>query len=270
MGSYTHPTQIYGFKMQNYRLIDTHAHLDFEDYQENLDNILAESRTAGVEKIIIPGVTLKDLNKIIELIDKYENLFGAVALHPSEAKDWNSDSYNNLKEYASHPKIVAIGETGLDYYWDKTFVDTQKFVFREHIRLAKELDIPVIIHDRDAHADILDILKEEQVNKGVMHCFSGSAEFAAECIKIGLYIALGGPVTFKNAKKPKEVAKAVPLQKLVLETDSPFLAPHPFRGKQNDPSKIRLIAEEIALIKEITFEEAANITSQNAEALFSI
>ncbi|MDD3014274.1 MAG: TatD family hydrolase [Candidatus Gastranaerophilales bacterium] len=270
MVKYAHPTQIKWCKMQNYRLIDTHAHLDFEDYQGNFDNLLDEAKSAGVEKIIIPGVTIKDLNRIITLIDKYENLFGAVALHPSEAKDWNDDSYNILKEYASHPKVVAIGETGLDYYWDKTFTDTQKFVFKEHTRLAKELDLPLIIHDRDAHADILEILKEEGVNKGVMHCFSGSAEFAAECIKLGMHIALGGPVTFKNAKKPKEVAKSVPLDKLVLETDSPFLAPQPFRGKQNDPSKIKLVAEEIASIKKISLEEVANITSKNAEILFAI
>lgn len=256
--------------MTNYKLIDTHAHLDFDDYQENFDSLLTDIKSAGVEKVIIPGVTIKELDKIITLIDKYDNLFGAVALHPSEVKDWDNNSYDFLKKYASHHKIVAIGETGLDFYWDKTFIDTQKHVFKEHIKLSKELDLPLIIHDREAHGEVLSILKEEGVNKGVMHCFSGSVEFAADCIKLGLHIALGGPVTFKNAKTPKEVAKAIPLEKLLLETDSPFLTPHPFRGKQNDPSKIKLIAEEIAALREISLGDIAKATSKNAENLFKI
>jgi TatD DNase family protein len=256
--------------MKNYTLIDTHAHLDFDDYQEDFDHLLADIASACVEKIIIPGVTLKDIGKIIKLIDKYENLYGAVAIHPSEVKEWNTDSYSILKEYAHYKKIVAIGETGLDYYWDKSNIDKQKEVFIKHIRLAKELDLPLIIHDREAHGDILDILKQEKVTRAVMHCFSGSAEFALECAKMGLYIALGGPVTFKNAIKPKEVAKVVPLNKLLLETDSPYLTPHPYRGKRNDPSKIKLVAEEIATLREISVEEVAKITTQNAENLFAI
>lgn len=253
-----------------YKLIDTHAHLDFEDYRDNIDQILENARLSGVQKIIIPGVIVKDIDNIIKLIEKYDNLYGAVAMHPSEAKDWNDNTYNQLKEFALHPKIVAIGETGLDYYWDKTFVEQQKFVFKEHIRLAKELKLPLIIHNRDAHADTLAILKETHAREvsGVMHCFSGSAEFARECIAEGFYIALGGPVTFKNAKKPKEVVANIPLEWLLLETDSPFLAPHPYRGKVNDPSKIVLVAEEIAGIKNISLEEIAKITTHNAETLF--
>ncbi len=252
----------------NYRLIDTHAHLDFEEFQVCFEEIRNEAEKAGVEKIIIPGVTLHDTPKIINIIEKYENIYGAVSVHPSEAKDWQDENYDKLKQNAQHEKIVAIGETGLDFYWDKSFIDMQKHVFREHIKLAKELHLPLIVHNREAHADTIEILKEFPQVKGVMHCFSGSAEFASECVKIGYYIALGGPVTFKNAKKPKEVAEKIPLEWLLLETDSPFLAPHPFRGKQNDPSKIKLVAEEIAKIKGISFEEVANITSQNAENLF--
>ncbi|OGI17081.1 MAG: hydrolase TatD [Candidatus Melainabacteria bacterium RIFOXYA12_FULL_32_12] len=256
----------------NYKLIDTHAHMDFDVYQDNLDEILENARSIGVGKIIVPGVTIKDIPRIIELIEKYDYLYGAVSQHPSDVKDWDENCYNKLKKYAQHPKIVAIGETGLDYYWDKTHIDLQKHVFKEHIKLAKELNLPLIIHNRDAHADTLEILKETQSEKvgGVMHCFSGSAEFAIECIKAGFYIALGGPVTFKNAKKPKEVAKAVPLEKLLLETDSPFLSPHPYRGERNDPSKIKLVAEEIAKIKEIPLEEVAYATTQNAKKLFNI
>lgn len=254
----------------DFKLIDTHAHLDFEVYQDDLDKVLENIKIAGVEKIIIPGVRIRDFSKIIRLIEKYANLYGAIGLHPSEVKDWNENSYNQLKEFAKHPKIVAIGETGLDYHWDKSNIELQKFVLKEHIKLAKELDLPLIIHDRDAHADILAILKEMQVNNGVMHCFSGDIKFAEECMKLGLYIALGGPVTFKNAKIPKEIAKAVPLDKLLLETDSPFLTPHPYRGERNDPSKIKLAAEEIARIKNISLEEIACVTSNNAEKLFNI
>lgn len=252
------------------KLIDTHAHLDFEDFQENFDEILEMSKDVGVEKIIIPGVTHEDTPKIINLIEKYDNLYGAVAVHPSEVKNWQESYYEKLKAYASHEKIVAIGETGLDYYWDKSFVDLQKHVFRKHLELAQELNLPLIVHDREAHLDVLNILKEFPEVKGVMHCFSGSAEFALDCVIIGYYIALGGPVTFQNAKKPKEVAQKVPIEMLVLETDSPFLTPHPFRGKRNDPSKIILVAEAIAEIKNLSAEKVADITSQNAEKLFGI
>ncbi len=252
------------------KLIDTHAHLDFDKLRENIDEILENAGKVGVEKIIIPGVTMQDTPKIIDLIEKYDNLYGAIAIHPSETKDWQEDFYMVLKEHAQHNKIVAIGETGLDYYWDISFKETQQHVFRRHLELAEELNMPVIIHDRDAHSDVLNILKEYTNIKGVMHCFSGSAEFAMECIKIGYYIALGGTVTFKNAKKPKEVAAKVPLDKLVLETDSPFLTPAPYRGKDNDPSRIILVAKAIAEIKGLSIEEVANITSQNAEKLFGI
>jgi len=249
------------------KLIDTHAHLDF-DYEVSLDEVLGEAREAGVEKIIIPGVTLKNIPKIIEIIEKYDNIYGAVAAHPSEAKDWKDKNYDELKEFTQHEKVVAVGETGLDYYWDKSFVDKQKHVFKEHLRLAEELNLPLIVHNREANLDTIEILKEFPRVKGVMHCFSGSAEFALECVKIGYYIALGGPVTFKNAKTPKEVAMEVPLEWFLLETDSPFLAPHPFRGKQNTPAKIKLVAEEIAKIRGISLEELAKATSQNAEKLF--
>ncbi len=253
-----------------YRLIDTHAHLDFEDLRENLDEVLGNALDAGVEKIIIPGVATDDIPEIIKIIDTYDNVYGAVAVHPTEAINWQDGDYEKLKDYARHEKIVAIGETGLDYYWDKTFLEKQKQVYKEHIRLALELDLPLIIHNRDAHADTIETLKEYPGVKGVMHCFSGSPEFAMDCIKIGFYISLGGPVTFKNSRKPKEVAEKVPLERLLIETDSPFLAPHPFRGKQNDPSKVKLIAQAIAEIKGISFEEVANTTSGNAEKLFKI
>mgnify|MGYP001160182854 CR=1 FL=1 len=255
-----------------FTLIDTHTHLDFEPFRENFDEILLDAQKNGVKKFIVPGVTFEDLDKVIELADKYENIYAAVAIHPSEAKTWKDDSYQILKTYANHPKVVAIGETGLDYYWDKSFIDTQQQVFIEHIKLAKELNKPVIVHDRDAHEDTLRILKENNAKDVgvVMHCFSGSAEFALECTKEGFYIALGGPVTFKNAKKAKEVAKAIPIEKLLLETDSPFLTPHPYRGQTNYPAMVKLVAEEIASLRGISVEELASITTENAKRLFNI
>ncbi len=257
--------------MQN-KFIDTHAHLDFKDYETNLDKVVQEIIDAGVEKIIVPGVTISDIDRVINIIEKYDIFYGAVGLHPSEAKSWEDGTYELFKEYTQHPKVIAIGEVGLDYYWDKSFVEQQQFVFKEQIRLAKETQLPLIVHDRDAHADTINILRETIAGElgVIMHCFSGSAEFAMECVKEGFYIALGGPVTFKNAKKPKEVAKSVPLDKLLLETDSPFLAPHPFRGKLNSPAKIPLIAEEIAKLRDITLEELAEATTDNAQRLFKL
>lgn len=256
--------------MKNYRLIDTHAHLDYEGLTDNLDGIIGNAIDAGIEKMIVPGVELSGLPQIIEIIEKYDNVFGAVAVHPSEAKGWQDSNLDELRKYARHEKIVAIGETGLDYYHDKSFIDTQKQAFRAHLQLAREMSLPVMRHDREAHAHTIAILKEFPDVKGVMHCFSGSVEFAMECINIGYYIALGGPVTFKNAHKPKEVAAKVPLDRLLLETDAPFLAPHPYRGQTNEPAYIKLIAEEIARLRGITIEELADATTANAEKLFKI
>lgn len=254
--------------MASYRLIDTHAHLDFKEYDDIFDEIIGNAKDAGIDKIIVPGVTLQDIPKIIEIIENYDDLYGAVAIHPSDTKFWKDEYYERLKNYATHEKIVAIGETGLDYYWDKSFVDTQKHAFRQHLTIARELSLPVIVHDREAHFDIFDILEEFPDVKGVMHCFSGNADFALSCIELGYYVALGGPVTFKNAKAPKLVAEKIPLEWLLLETDCPFLAPHPFRGKLNEPAKVKLVAKEIAKIKGISFEALANTTSDNAERLF--
>lgn len=254
-------------------LIDTHAHMDMEEYHHNLEEVLSNAKKAGVEKIIVPGVTQKDTPRIIELIEKHEMLYGAVAIHPSEAKDWNDTTYGYLKQCAQHPKVVAIGETGLDYYWDKTFNEQQKFVFKEHIKLAIEVQKPLVVHDREAHKDCFDILKEMEVSKHIdviFHCFSGSPEFAQECAKAGYYIALGGVVTFKNAHKPKEVARIIPIDKLLLETDSPYLAPHPFRGKTNSPEYVKLVAQEIAALRNMSFEEIADATTQNAKKVFGI
>lgn len=254
-------------------LIDTHAHLDMPDLKTSIDEVLEGAKNAGIEKIIVPGVTIEDTPAIIELIEKYDHLYGAAAVHPQDVDKWNDKSYETINNYLKHPKMVAVGETGLDYYWVKDNKELQQKVFREHLKLAKENNLPLIVHDRDAHNDTFEIIKDasEQGINGVMHCFSGSAEFAHMCIKIGFYVGLGGPVTFKNAKKPKEVAKQTPLDFIVIETDSPYLTPHPYRGKKpNKPEYVRFVAEEIAKLKEITPDEVCNKTTENAIKLFKL
>lgn len=253
-------------------LIDTHAHLDFEQYSQNLEKILQEASDAGVEKIIIPGVEPKDFGRIIQLCTSYDNLYGAIGIHPCDAKKWDETSCETIKDFAKNPKVIAIGEIGLDYYWDKTYNELQKEIFIKQIEIAKQLKKPIIVHNREAHLDTFEILKKTNAKEVgvVMHCFSGSAEFAMECVKEGFYIALGGVVTFKNAKKPHEVAKIVPLENLLLETDSPFLTPEPYRGKVNSPANVRFVAEAVAILRGISIEEVENKTTLNAQKLFGI
>jgi len=249
-------------------LIDTHTHIDMIE-GISTEEVLKNASENGVRKILVPCAYPKDVDKIFELSQKYDNVYGMLGVHPSEVKDWDDSLIKKIKEYSKNKKIAAIGEIGLDYYWDKSFNDIQKEVFIKQIKLANELGLPISIHDREAHKDTFDILKE--YNKGsivVMHCFSGSVEFARECIKEGWYLALGGVVTFKNAVKTKEVAIDVPLDRLLLETDAPYLTPVPFRGTENQPAYVKFVAEEIAKLRQISFDEVAKITSQNALKVF--
>jgi len=253
--------------MENY-LIDTHAHIDM---LENTEEAILNAANNGVKKIIVPCAYPKDIEKIYDIATKHENVYGLLGVHPSEAKDWNDNLIDKIKDLAKSSKIVGIGEIGLDYYWDKSFNDIQKDVFIKQIKLANELNLPICVHDREAHKDSFDILKEYNKDSDiVMHCFSGSAEFARECIKEGWYLALGGVVTFKNAIKMKEVAVTIPLEKLLLETDTPYLTPVPYRGKENQPAYVKYVAEEIAKLRNTSFEEIATITTQNAERIFKI
>ena len=252
--------------------IDTHAHIDFPEYQEDFEGVLNELKQNDVENVIIPGVNIEDTPRIIELINKYDMLYGAIGVHPSEAQKWDENSLDYLLSLKDNKKIVAIGEIGLDYYWDKSFIDLQQDILRKQIELAKDLKLPIIIHDREAHADTFKILKETNAKEtGVlMHCFSGSVELMKECLKEGYYIALGGTVTFKNAVKPKEVAKEIPLEFLMLETDSPYMTPVPFRGQTNSPKYLNFVAQEIANLKNIDVEEVAQKTTENAKNFFNL
>ena len=254
-------------------MIDTHAHIDFENYDKRFDDLLAEIKEAGVEKVVIPGVIPQGFDKIIGLIEKYDNLYGAIGVHPSELKDVEDGWEKIAEELLDHPKVVAVGEVGLDYYWDKEEENhnLQKKVLLTQIELAKKKNLPILIHDREAHGDCFDILSEN-INGEipvVMHCFSGSPEFAERCLKQGWYLAFGGVLTFKNAKKMREVVKITPTDRMLLETDSPYLTPVPHRGEENSPAYVKFVAEEIARIKEISFEEVDRITTENAVKIFN-
>ncbi len=253
-------------------LIDTHTHIDMDNYKDRFDEVLATAKDYGVEKVVIPGVTPSGFKRIAELCEKYENVYGAVGVHPEDLDSYNEEGENLIREYLKQKKIVAVGEIGLDYYWDKSQIERQKEIFEKQILIAKEAGKPVLVHDREAHLDTFEILKKTKANDVgvVMHCFSGSPEFAMECVKEGFYIALGGVVTFKNAKKVKEVAKIIPLDKLLLETDAPYMTPVPYRGKENQPAYVKFVAQEIANLRNISFEEVAFRTTENAKKFLNL
>jgi TatD DNase family protein len=253
-------------------LFDTHAHLNADQYKEDLAEVMDRAREAGISNIVVVGFDRPTISRAMELAEAYDYIYACVGWHPVDAVDMTDEDLKWIEELASHPKVVALGEMGLDYHWDKSPHAIQKEVFRKQIRLAKKVKLPIVIHNRDATADIVDILREEGAAEvgGIMHCFSGSVEVAKQCLEMNFYISLGGPVTFKNAKKPKEVALEIPLDKLLIETDCPYLTPHPYRGQRNEPSYVKLVAEQIAEIKGLTFEQIANATSDNAKRLFGI
>lgn len=253
-------------------LFDTHTHLDADAFEEDRDAVIQRAVDAGVSKMINVGFDRKMITSTLKLIEEYPFIYGAIGWHPVDAVDMTSDDLSWIEYNCQHEKIIAIGETGLDYHWDRSPKDIQKSVFRQQIALAKKVKLPIIIHNREAHQDVVDILKEEQASEvgGVMHCYSGSWEVAKECLDMGFYISFGGPVTFKNARQPKEVLAKVPSDRLLIETDSPYLAPHPFRGKRNEPSYVAKIAEAAAEIKNISYDELIKITEHNAHICFNI
>lgn len=253
-------------------LIDSHAHLDDRRFDRDRDRLIKSLKEFGVELVINPGADLSSSIKAVSLAEEYDNIYAAVGVHPHSAKEMDESTIGLLKSFTNREKVIAIGEIGLDYYYDNSPRDVQRKRFIEQLNLAKEVNLPVIIHSREANKDTFDILKEAQDGslRGVMHCFSGSVEMAMEYIKLGFYISLAGPVTFKNARVPKEVAKAVPLDKLMIETDAPYLTPEPYRGKRNEPIYVRYVAGTIAELKGLTFEEVAKQTAENTKRLFNI
>lgn len=253
-------------------LFDTHVHLNADQFEGDLEETIERAQEAGVKYMTVVGFDEKTIPKAMEIAEKNENIYAAVGWHPVDAIDMTEEDLEWIEELSKHPKVVAIGEMGLDYHWDKSPKGVQKEVFRKQIRLAKKVKMPIIIHNREATDDIVEILKEENAEEvgGIMHCYSGPVETAKECIDMNFMISLGGPVTFKNAKLPKEVAKAIDLKHLLVETDCPFLAPHPNRGKRNEPAYVKLVAKQIAELKELTYEEVSETTTSNALEFFGI
>ena len=250
-------------------LIDTHAHLDMlEGYAEYYIEQAAEN---GVGKIIIPAIEPEGYPTIVELSERFKNVYFQLGLFPSEAKKWKPEFTDIIRELAKHPKCVGIGEIGLDYYWDKSFNEKQKEVFIEQIKLANELKLPITVHDREAHEDCLKILDSyNNESKIIFHCFSGDVDFMKQIIERNYFLAIGGIVTFKKASILHEVAKEVPLKNLMLETDCPYLAPVPYRGKENQPAYIKYVAEEIAKLKNISVDDIIDATTSNAKKVFNI
>ena len=255
-----------------YKIFDSHAHYDDEEFDNDRKEVLEELKNEGVIGIMNCSSSYKSIAKTCELINTYDFNYGAVGIHPENADEFKDEMLDEFKDIIKkNPKVKAIGEIGLDYYWDENpDKEIQKDVFRKHMKLAEELNVPVIIHDRDAHEDTLNIIKEFPNVKGVVHCFSGSVEFAKECLKLGYYIGVTGVVTFKNAKKVVKVVKEVPVERLLVETDCPYMAPEPNRGKRNKSSYIKYVIEKISEIKEINPKELNLKVNENLQNLFKI
>jgi len=253
-------------------LFETHAHLNAKEFDEDREEVIARAQENGVSTIVNIGFNAETIPTCMELAEAHDFIYAVIGWHPQDAKDMTDEHLEWIEELSRHPKVVGLGEMGLDYYWDTSPKDVQAEVFRKQIRLARKLDMPIIIHNRDAHQDVLTILKEEKAAEvgGIMHCFSGSWETAKLALDMNFSISFGGPLTFKNAKQPKEVAAKVPLDKLLIETDCPYLTPHPFRGKRNESGYVRYVCEEMANIRGLSYEEMAQITSENAKRLFRL
>lgn len=251
-------------------IYETHAHYDDEAYLEDLDIVLEDNRKAGIGRIVNVAASMSSCITTLALSEKYEQIYAAVGVHPSETKDLTEADMKLIEEYCKRDKVVAIGEIGLDYYWDEPDRDIQKKWFIRQLELARHLSLPVIIHSRDAAADTLEIMKDMDAGSigGVIHCFSYEKEMAREYLNMGFYIGVGGVVTFKNGRKLKEVVDYVPLDRIVTETDSPYLAPVPHRGSRNTSANIPLVIEEIANIKGITPKAVEEATWNNALALY--
>ncbi len=251
-------------------LFDSHAHYDNEKFDGDRYEVISNVREKGVNYILNAASDIPSSLKCIDLSAKFDFVYAAVGIHPHSVANAGEDVVLTLSEFAGNEKVVAIGEIGLDYYYDTSPKDIQNAMFRKQLSLARDLGLPVIVHDRDAHEDTMKAIKEFPGVKGVIHCFSGSVEMAKILLEMGFYISFGGPVTFKNAVRPGEVAKYVPIDRLLVETDCPYLTPFPYRGQRNDSGYLGIIVEKIAELRGITYEEVAEATFKNAVTLFKI
>lgn len=253
-------------------IFDTHAHYDDEDFNEDRDSLLLSMKEHGVGTIVNIGASMKSCKTTLELAKKYPFVYGALGVHPSESGELTKEDMDWIKTQSSHEKIVAIGEIGLDYYWDNVEKDVQKRWFLHQLEIAKETGLPVIIHSRDAAQDTLEIMKSEHrdTTGGVIHCFSYGVEMAREYLNMDYYLGIGGVLTFKNGKKLKEVVEYAPMEKLVLETDCPYLAPVPYRGKRNSSLYLPYVIETMAEIKQMSIEDVIRVTAENARRLYRL
>ena len=247
---------------------ESHAHYDDERFDEDRDTLLASFPAEGIETVVNASSDIKSSKASIALSEKYPFFYAAVGVHPHEVENITEADIDELRELSKYPKVVAIGEIGLDYYYDLSPRDLQRHWFKRQLELADELKMPVIIHSRDAAQECFDIIKNSNVRNGVIHCYSGSAEMAEEYIKMGFYIGVGGSLTFKNNKKGVETVERIPIEKILIETDSPYLAPVPYRGKRNDSRLLKYVVERISQIKNIPENDICNITKNNAQNLF--
>lgn len=251
-------------------LFDTHAHYDSRQFDADRDAVLSALPGQGVGLVVNPGCDLDSSRKAIEIAERYPFVYAAVGVHPEDCGHWQDGDVDTLRALAAHPRVVAIGEIGLDYYWKDNPRELQQRVFRAQLALAQELDLPVIVHDREAHGDSMAIVREFPQVRGVFHCFSGSAEMAKELVGLGWMISFTGVLTYKNARKAVEAAQAVPLKRLMIETDSPYMAPVPHRGERNHSGLVRHTCERLAEIKGISPEECARFTHENGVRFYHI
>ena len=253
-------------------LIDSHAHLEMKDFDKDRARVIARAVEAGVGYIITVATTIPDIYKALEIAQKNESVYVSVGIHPHEAKDIREGDYDKLRSLAREKKVVAFGEIGLDFYRNHSPRETQVARFRELLRLGKDLGLPIIFHDREAHEEILDILREEGDGqwKGVFHCFSGDFSMAQKIIQMGFFLSIPGTVTFSKSTTQQDIVRRIPLEKILLETDCPYLAPEPYRGKRNEPAFLRHTAEKVASLKGLSYEDACRITSLNAKTLFGV
>ena len=251
-------------------IIDTHAHYDDEAFDTDREALLMSMYDGGIEKIVNVCASVGGFQDTVKLMEKYPFVYGAVGIHPDDADKMTQETLDEIRRLSHMDKMVAIGEIGLDYYWDASTKAKQEQMFRAQLELALELDLPVIVHDREAHGDSLRIVCDYPQLRGVFHCYSGSVEMARELLRRGWYLGFDGPITYKNAAKAPEVIAACPLERILLETDSPYLAPVPNRGKRNDSRNLPFIAARVAEIKGMTIDQVAEVTLQNGKKLFDL
>lgn len=249
---------------------DTHTHLDDEKFDTDRDEIIESLKDEGLSLAVNIGANIETSRNSIALAEKYDFIYASVGVHPNDTGDMTESDLAQIEEWAKHPRVVAIGEIGLDYHYDEPEPEIQKKWFKKQLELAKKLNMPYVVHDRDAHADVLDIIKKVGYFNGVMHCFSGSSEMARQVTDLGMYVSIAGQVTFKNAPKVQAVAQSVPLDKLLIETDSPYLTPEPFRGKRNNSAYVKYTAQKIAELRGMTIDEIAKVTMENGKRFYNI